>query len=98
MEAKDTVTYEFIQSCEGKLIEHLNEAEFYINPITSSFLWMERVIEDITVPMAEISFKAGMEKVVAWVTNREKHYSNPHFKFDKEWQVFLKENDLKAHQ
>ena len=55
---------------------------------------IEGIIKDILGKQAEISFKVGMEKVVKWVTNREKHYSNPHFKFDKEWQAFLKSNNL----
>ena len=53
--------YELIQSCKGKLIDDLHEADFYPSPITSSFLWMEGVIEHI----AEVFVKAQDAKTAS---------------------------------
>ena len=45
---------------------------------------------DAAREQAEISFKAGIREVVDWITNRENYYTNPHLKYDKEWQAKLK--------
>ena len=47
--------------------------------------------QEVAKAQAEISFKAGIKEVVEWITNREKYYTNPHLKYDNEWQSKLKD-------
>jgi len=66
--------YELIQSCKGKLIDDLHEADFYPSPITSSFLWMEGVIEHI----AEVFVKAQDAKTASLIIERVEGIENPY--------------------
>ena len=66
--------YELIQSCKGKLIDDLHEADFYPSPITSSFLWMEGVIEHI----AEVFVKAQRDLTASLIIERVKGMKNPY--------------------
>lgn len=51
-------------------------------------------LEKLLLEQAEISCKAGIKEVVEWIEHRERHYTNPHFKHDSEWQAKLKEWEL----
>lgn len=48
------ITDKTMTRCQCFVIEKLHEAQFYPNPTTSTFLWLEEIVEGIAKILEEV--------------------------------------------
>ncbi len=88
--------YELIQSCEVKLIEDLKEIEVYLTPLTSAFLWMERVIEHILAKAEPYYIKKGRQMERERILEKAEELSSGGTLHDDEGYIVLSPKSIQA--